>query len=320
MNLSRPSRAGARANSVRFAAIIGHADDATLLESCIAHHLGIGVERIFVSLNESDPKNAGIVRTFAADDRVRAERLQTFATDAFEFFTAALLAVRDWCAPEWLLFLDTDEFWIPARGQISQLQGLEHHDLLEVPRFNAALLAAAGAICANLPPSKVSFIFGNPPGTYASVGGSQTPWIQTRVGPKIMVRPELVSRIERGAHSASPLKGPLRVLTPTDLLILHAPFTSRARFEKKIAAIRHRLSLYGARFGSDQAGHWRKWMLLDTQKAIEEEFNRQVIAMADVDNLIARGTLTTPAELFKRWSAARVIESGSRDEEAPARS
>lgn len=309
MNLSLSSGAGTGASSVRFAAIIGHADDPKLLMSCIAHHLRIGVERIFVSLNEFDPANEEVLLAFAADDRVRAQRLDTFATDTFEFFTAALVAMREWCAPEWVLFLDTDEFWIPAQGRINRLQGLDRHDLLEVPRFNAPVVATANGISANLPPSKASLIFGNPPGTHASVGGSNIPWIQTRVGPKIMVRPELVERIERGAHSASPLNSPFHVHTPLDILILHVPFTSRERFAKKITAIRNRLNLYGSRFGPGQAAHWREWMLLDTQEAIEKEFNRQVIDIADVDHFIAEGILTTPADLFKRWSGSASLDS-----------
>jgi hypothetical protein len=40
-----------------FAAIIGHADEPSLLRRCIAHHLAIGVQWIFVSLNTQDRDN-----------------------------------------------------------------------------------------------------------------------------------------------------------------------------------------------------------------------------------------------------------------------
>src|ERR1700730_17946878 len=47
----KPSTASERNGAPSFAAVIAHADDANLLRRCIAHHLAIGVDNVFVSLN-----------------------------------------------------------------------------------------------------------------------------------------------------------------------------------------------------------------------------------------------------------------------------
>jgi hypothetical protein len=302
-------------NSVRFAAVIGHADDPDLLRTCIVHHLGIGIERIFVALNDSDPGSPKVVDCFAGDDRVRGAYVGTFAADPFEFFSAAIAPIREWCAPEWLIFLDTDEFWLPLREQIGGVRSLEQHDLLQVSRFNAPALLNAGhdGVSVVLPPTKATLVFGDPQGSYSDLREEGASWGQTRVAPKIMVRPELVARIARGAHGALALDRPFRILEPDDLLIVHVPFTSRERFRRKLAAIRTRLRSYGSRFAPGEATHWKDWMLLETEPAIEEEFKRQAVDAQDIDRLVSTGALVTARQIFDRWSA--LAERRSCDEE-----
>jgi hypothetical protein len=290
--------------SVRFAAIIGHADDPDLLRSCIDHHLRIGVERIFVSLNDSDPRSAEVVQEFGAQDRVRGAKPEAFAVDPFEFFTAAVDVVRHWCAPQWLILLDTDEFWIPADDQINRLRNLEHYDLLRVSRFNAPVLRADGRVFARLPPDKASFVYGDPSGSYLELREIGASWAHTRVAPKIMVRPELVARIGRGAHAAVGHEKPFRDGEPDDVLIVHLPFTSRERFARKLAAIRKRLRDYGAKFRPDEAAHWRDWMLLATEQVIDDEFNKQVVDEREIERLVSTGALTTPEKIFERRQAS----------------
>ena len=96
----------------RFAAIVAHADDPELLARCIAHHLALGVERVFVSLNLDDPESERVARSFEHTGRVRAARLESFARDPFHHFTEAKRPLVAWCDPEWLMFVDSDEFWI----------------------------------------------------------------------------------------------------------------------------------------------------------------------------------------------------------------
>ena len=57
-----------------FAAIIGHSDSPEMLDRCIRHHLGIGVDHVFVSANVE----GGGLPDFHNDPRVRVMQAQAF--------------------------------------------------------------------------------------------------------------------------------------------------------------------------------------------------------------------------------------------------
>lgn len=297
-------RAGSNAT---FAAVIGHADDADVLRRCIAHHLAIGVDRIFVSLNGGDAESAQVAREFAAAG-VRAAAPETFATDPFHYFTAAKDVVVEWAAPDWMLFVDSDEFWTPASGSIRATAGLDELDLIAAPRFNVPPVRESGGTLreVELADPESTLVIGARKALDAGalVRDPRTPWIMIEDARKIMVRPELVAQVGRGAHDIA-ARGPVpRWAWPADLLILHLPFTTEARFRRKVDAIRARLATYGPRFGPTQAWHWRRWLALDYAGGLRAEYERQLFDAADVPELLARGVLTTPARIFAGEHAA----------------
>jgi hypothetical protein len=291
-----------------FAAIIGHADDPDMLRRCIAHHLEIGVERIFVSLNDDDPQSASVANEFAAGGRVRAARVESFAPDPFHYFTAAKDVVMAWAAPDWVLFLDSDEFWVPAGGDIADTAGLAELDLIAAPRYNVVPLRERDGTVREVDladPAHALLIAARRPMDAAYLARKpHTPWILVEDARKIMTRPELVREVGRGAHDIVATTGTPRWAWPDDLLIAHAPFTTEARFRRKVDAIRTRLTAYGNRFGPTQAWHWRRWLQIDDAGGLAAEFALQLFDARHVPALLAAGELTTPARLFVRDSAA----------------
>jgi hypothetical protein len=292
---------------MNFCAIIGHADEPDMLERCIAHHLKIGVERIFVSLNLDDPASAAVTTRFG--EGVIGRHVADFAADPFEFFTAAIAAAREWAQPDWVMLVDTDEFWLPRSADIHATANLEHSDLVTVERYNAPSIKTAGSLIAWPEVIDLSVpIFGAPEisvHAFETNPASNPPWITTKVMPKIMVRPELVERVERGAHAVVG-KRAMRITAGHDLLVVHLPFTTRDRFVRKIEAIRQRLRLYGHRFPPGAAFHWKRWLEVDAEQLIDQEFDRQIVDASEVEVLMRGQILTTPAQLFeRRLSSAR---------------
>jgi hypothetical protein len=53
-----------------------------------------------------------------------------------------------------------------------------------------------------------------------------------------------------------------------------------------------------------QALHWKDWVLLQSEKAIDAEFNKQLVDLEEVGRLLLAGTFTTPADVFERWSVS----------------
>ena len=282
---------------VGFGAVIAHADEPEMLARCVAHHRRIGVERILVVLNGGDPESEAVARTFGGGT-VRAVRVDP---DPATFLTAALDAMVAWAAPEWLLFADSDEFWLTATGRVADLSMLAEADVLRVPRFNAPPVRAAGGSLTNVDvvdAARTLLVAARSPNAAASVDArSAAPWSAVEIAPKVIVRPDRVDRIAQAAHEAFG-QAPLAVRWASDALIVHLPFTTEARFRRKVAAVRRRLAAYPDRFRGESAWHWRRWVALDDAGETAAEFARQTLPAADVPALLARGALATPQSLF----------------------
>jgi hypothetical protein len=289
---------GSSRRRTAFAAVIGHADEPDLLRRCIAHHLAVGVERVFVSLNLDDPQGLDVVREFADDDRVRGAPPEAFAPDPFHFFTAAIEVVRTWCEPEWVLIVDTDEFWVPRSGHIGDTSGLADADILRVWRYNApALLDPDGTTRWTGEAATDSMLYAPQPGP----ARADHAWIRTQIAPKVLTRPEAVREVGRGAHDVVPAIDPVRRAIAHDLVVLHLPITTRQRFERKMRAIRRRLETYGERFTPAQAAHWRRWLEIENQGGLEQEFAAQLLDPCELEPMRRDGRLITPTSLFDAW-------------------
>jgi hypothetical protein len=284
-----------------FMAVIGHADEPVMLQRCIEHHLALGVDHVFVSLNLDDTESSDVARSFASS-RVRVARREEYTDDPLDYFGGAMRAVSSWAAPDWLMFIDSDEFWVPAGGTMSAVAGLSAHDAFSVRRFNAPPIRSAGG-------DVKEFDFAHLE-TALVVGARQTmdpdflvrnaatPWITAAILPKVMVRMHCAEEIHWGAHSFVPAKPDVRTGVPSDLLIVHIPFSNEARFRRKVRAARAMLEPLQARLTPNQAWHWRRWIELETTGRLGAEFAAQVIPEQEIGELLSRSVLTTPSRLY----------------------
>ena len=284
-----------------FAAIIFHADTAEMLRACIEHHLAVGVDRIFVSLHVEDAESAAVAAAFASTG-VRTVRVEEYAPDPLDYFNAAAHAVTVGADADWVMFVDSDEFWVPAGGRMSAVAGLVVSDAAPVRRFNAPPIRTAGGTIARFArfDPETTLVIGARQTMDAEylARNSGTSWIYHRVGPKLMVRPRAVGHINFGAHDFVPADSTVRVTAPDDLLIVHVPFTDEPRFRRKVDGARAMLSKHNVRLNPAQAWHWRRWLELADIDGLSAEFAAQVIDESEVGELVARGALTTPRALF----------------------
>ena len=291
----------------RIAAVVGYAYDGDLLAHWIRHHLAIGIDNIFVSVNEDDPGASDVLSRIGSDPRLRAAEMRSYARDPLDYFSDAVGLVSEWCAPDWMLFSDTDEFWIPAATRLTEVAGLRRDDVLVVERYNTPLLRHPDGtlLNANLADLAELPIITAPQDLREQyrAGCDDVPWIMARLEPKVLARADIIRRIAPGGHrvfARSPAVG--RTLA-ADLIILHAPFTTESRFLKKLEHIRSVFVLYGERFHSAQAWHWKYWLGLPEDR-LTAEYLRQSIDSRAVPELMSKGVLSTPAAYLR--SAGRV--------------
>ena len=211
-------------------------------------------------------------------------------------------------AADWVLFLDADEFWVPAGGHLRQVAGLAGSDVLRVHRFNVPL----GPHGPWLQPGEVPGEAGDlslivepvPAFRQRLAEDAGLPWIRGVPVPKIMARPKRLGGLADGGHDLRASEGAaLRERIPGDLLIAHLPFTTAARFERKLANIRRVFEVHDAYFGQHLAWHWRRWLELPDAEAVRREFSRQAFDAATMAALAAEGVVMTATGWFDREAA-----------------
>ena len=124
---------------MKFAALVGVKDEVELIGACISHLRHIGVDQIVVSDYGSTDGTLDILadESRAADLSVRSVDVSTVPD--YDRWSVREVVLADLTRADWVLFLDADEFWIPASGALRDTCHLLDADVLSVERFNIAL-------------------------------------------------------------------------------------------------------------------------------------------------------------------------------------
>ena len=267
----------------------------------MAHLARIGVERVVaIDCGSTDGSLAWLranegqgLRVVQYDDR---------DPDAAGWERLNLRLARE-SGATWVLFQDADEFWIPRSGTLADCAGLANHDVLRVHRFNVPLGPDGACFGGDAPPgpaSGLSLIVEPIPDFRTQLEQDPgLPWIRGVPVPKVMARADSLDGMLQGGHD---VRGPgeVRRTTPSDLLIAHLPFTTVARFERKLANIRRVFEVHDAWFGEHLAWHWRRWLVLPSAEAVRDEFERQCFDEARLEALRAQGIVLDASAWFER--------------------
>jgi hypothetical protein len=183
--------------------------------------------------------------------------------------------------------------------------------VLRVHRFNVPLGPGGACLAAGDPPGQadaLSLIVEPVPDFRARLASEAgLPWIRGVPVPKVMARPERIAGLAVGGHDIAGVDGrPLRRAAPSDLLIAHLPFTTAARFERKLENIRRIFAVHDAFYGPDLAWHWRRWLELPDTQAVHREFARQCFDEAALTGLREEGVVMTASQ----WFACEAVRGG----------
>lgn len=289
---------------MKAAALLGVMDEVDLLPRCLEHLSRIGVDRVIV--RDGGSTDGGLQWLQARQgDRLRVQPLS-----AEEMRDPAACSRRDVellrsTGADWVIFLDADEFWLPATGSL--LDGAQWHDeavhAIRVPRFNIAL-GPQGPL---MPPAPTrdkyhgTWMFSRAIADFRQHLENEplTPWISGVPVPKIAVRPDRVHGMEAGWHGALDAGGgAIAMQLAQGLIAAHLPFDTADRFRRKVDNIRKMLATYPDAFAPGQAWHWRRWAGLESDTALEQEFARQRLTDAELAVLRDDGALRSAAQLL----------------------
>lgn len=285
---------------MRICANLGVRDEVELIGPAIEHLLAIGVDQIVVTDLFSEDGTAERLGDYEGAPNIRLIRLRPDDPQLFDFAQRMLDFTLTELQPDWVLFLDADEFWIPRTGRIKDTAALRDADVLQVPRFNVPVSIDGVHRPPVLEPSRwgelalITAPARNPRRHLAQ--NPDAPWILGRIQPKTLARASNLGAVAMGGHSVE--SGSAGIRTPADLLIAHLPITTPARFARKVDNIRQTFERFGERFVGEQAWHWRRWLQCARDGKLDEEFQRQIFSREQMQALRKQGRIRTAAQYF----------------------
>ncbi len=242
-------------------------DEADIIRICVLHHLALGCERILVLDNGSTDGTTTVLRRLAA----RVPLSWTSDPGAYhqgEFVTGLAREARR-AEADWILPLDADEFWIAPRGldhaldrsrqtgalRAERVEFVQRREQLRPdPRGLLTMTMRAPA------PARGEAAIG------AFLAGERS-LFEVRPAAKLALRPTRRLVVERGAHGATSMAGPIE---DTDALtILHAPLRSRACLVRKAE---HGERLERAGYLADQGWQVRHWAATARTGTLDREW------------------------------------------------
>jgi glycosyltransferase involved in cell wall biosynthesis len=296
--------------TVKIGANLSVVDEVELIERAIHHLRAIGVDLIIACDLGSTDGTYEIMERYRSDDDFWLFRLTEEGEQYDSDWIRANVALVKSAGIDWVLFLDADEFWIPRGGSLKALPFLEEFDVLSVDRFNVPLGVNGPMMPSRLVPEHYDdlLVIAKPvedPRAHLAQNPGDA-WIRMWQDPKVMFRPERIISLAVGAHDVFPCDlTPLRRTRPSDLVVIHLPFTTQKRFARKIDNIRRALGdIHNYDFDYDApAWHWRRWVAMAQQGRIGEEFDASTFSESLIADYRKEGTIRSVAELFRERSA-----------------
>jgi glycosyltransferase involved in cell wall biosynthesis len=292
---------------MKIAALLHVKDECELIRHSISHLRAIGVDRVVVCDFESKDGTREILASYPQDESFQVIDHRDSETEEIggwnESYNVTTLITRQIAQAgfDWLMYLDADEFWIPRTGSIRDCAELTEADVVRVDRFNVPLMSdpmEVAPLVAREHAFELPLIVKSFPDFRDQLKTDPAlPWIRFVPGPKVMVRPQLVGSVEIGDHDVNGLPGAeLRKVNANGLVIAHFPFTSRARFARKVANIQRIIS--PSDLGGDVAWHWRRWVGLAGAGQIDREYEQTAFDAGTLAALRAEGFVRTAGEFM----------------------
>ena len=289
---------------MRIAAHLGVKDEASLLARAIDHLHLIGVDQVLATDMGSTDGSLEILRRYRDEGSLQLVELDDRAPDMLHEWSPRVTALVKAAGVDWAIFLDADEFPLPATGSLKDCRALDGADVLLIDRFNVPL-SPAGILFPELVQTtdyaRIPMIV-EPIADFHDhlLSHPETPWIRGVPMPKAMVRPGTMASVTIGGHDVVPKPGvELRKIRPADLVIAHLPFTDRSRFVAKVENVSSTIAANPSFFQGRIAWHWRRWLGQLRDGTIDAEFDRQVFSCATIDSLLAQGIVMDAATWFK---------------------
>lgn len=285
---------------MRWAIISGMYNVADLATEFCSYHLGRGVDKIFVADYGSDDGTLDLLVPFVREGRVQLVPLPTHHFANYDPSNAILGMIRKENAADWVSFLDPDEFLTGPENLKDSLtqewsRGVE---AIAVPRAN---LTGVGPI-----PPQMHYIthltlkiIRTDVRVLSASAPLSSPWIFSRIPPKVMVRTQSSLTITTGDHN---IRGAARdPIQSSSFEILHLPLRSYESFREKIERGMGYFEK-NPELSPATGWHWRRWIKLLQSGRLREEYESQFPEASVVEALLVEGRFMPERRLADWWT------------------
>lgn len=307
--LKRLAAPAPRRRKRRIVAQLAVKNEAELIERTISHLRRIGVDHIVAcDIASTDGTREILERHRSSDFWLE------YLTDGFNTANPSpseLASFRRYkeIDADWVLFLDADEFWIPASGNLKDCEAIDIVDVLSVPRYNVVPGLTGPKMPDQIDPARYDelLVIARPLAEIHKwlTENPATPWIMGWDAPKLMARTSLLAGTTIGEHEAVVEAGAtVRRGRASDLFIAHLPLSSRDRFQRKVESIVSLSNVLGISDPEDRwkkggvSWHWWRWTTLNGEREIDREFDRNTFSAIQIEELRQKGVVCSASELL----------------------
>lgn len=284
---------------MRWVIITGMYNVADLVTEFCTYHFGLGADQIFVAEYGSTDGTLDLLQPFARTGQVKIVPLPTHHFATYDPSNAILATIREEAAADWVSFLDPDEF-LTGPNHLKECLTREWSrgvEAIALPRTN---LTGIGPI----PPREhylahLTLKIVEPDIRVPSASAPlSSPWIFSRVLPKVMVSAQSNLRVSPGDHRV--LGTAEEPALDLSCEILHLPMRSYEAFQEKIERGREYFAK-NPELGPRTGWHWRRWIELFESGRLREEYEEQFLDANTAQALIAEGRVMSETRLAEWW-------------------
>jgi tetratricopeptide (TPR) repeat protein len=295
---------------MRIAGFIGVKDEVELIAGAVRNLRQIGVEGIAVADLGSTDGTLDILKSFEKDHGfllLHYDDIDPIYSDASAPQFRQFLARFN---PDWVMLSDADERWMPVGGSIKAICGLHEQELLIVPRFNVVASPTSLARSATLGVDEGEFdiyVAGPPDVERSREAQLEVPAVQTEMWPRVIFRPQHVTGFKPGFHGVLSHQS-LDMRISRDIFALHLPYTSRARFMRKLDNVKSYVIRSQPLKERGDPGHgWRRLGLLDSREERDREYDRQLISGEKLARLRSNARVVSSGGIFAHLQSGKDI-------------
>jgi hypothetical protein len=285
---------------MRWAIVTGMYNVADLATEFCRYYLGLGVDKIFVADYGSDDETRELLRPFVRAGQAQVVPIPTHHFASYNPSNAILRTIREENAADWVSFLDPDEFVIGPSDpkDILTQEWSRGAEAIAVPRFNLTGVAPVASQAHYLTNLTLKIV-----GTDVRVSNASaplsSPWIFSRLPPKVMIRARSGLTITPGDHDV--VGAGRKVEQSSSFEILHLPMRSYGAFQEKIERGREYFAK-NPELAPNTGWHWRRWIDLFQSGRLRDEYEKQFPGSEVAEVLLAEGRVVPETRLAEWWT------------------